>query len=149
MKCPECGAIWLDGNTCQDYFHQMLFWENENPEYGEVHHLMVLCYHLQHPGLLSPEGLHEAKNLLKEFLECDSTPRQVRISHRADVDSGKRIWKIKATESSRGSYSKPMQWGMTAADVVAGGKENYCENARRWARSIYEILKDVGILTGY
>jgi hypothetical protein len=39
QKCPECGASWDDEATCQDHFHQMLFWENEYPDYGaEVHH---------------------------------------------------------------------------------------------------------------
>jgi hypothetical protein len=143
MKCSECGAVWLDGNTCQDYFHQMLFWENENPEYGEVHHLMVLSFHLQHPGLLSLEGLQEAADLLIEFLERGSTPRQVRNSRRSKVSSGKRDWKIIATGASKGAYSRPIQWAMTAANVVAEGRENYCANVRRWAENIYEALNDV------
>lgn len=67
--CPECGAAWVGQKMCQDDFHQMLFWEAENPAYGEVHHLMVLCYHLQHPSLYSPEGLTEARKLLAEFVE--------------------------------------------------------------------------------
>ena len=50
-RCPECGAVLHDGETCEAYFHQMLFWEAENPANGEVHHLAVLCYHLQHPHL--------------------------------------------------------------------------------------------------
>jgi hypothetical protein len=32
--CSECGAIWHEEQTCQDHFHQMLFWENENPRDG-------------------------------------------------------------------------------------------------------------------
>ena len=70
QRCPECGASWTNGQTCDDYFHQMLFWEVENPGDGaEVHHLMVLCYHLQHPSLYSPAGLSEARRLLAEFVE--------------------------------------------------------------------------------
>ena len=55
--CSECGETLADGRTCADDFHQLLFWENERPELGEVHHLLVLCYHLQHPSLYSAEGL--------------------------------------------------------------------------------------------
>src|SRR5512145_2930017 len=66
---PECNAPWQEGQTCQDHFHQMLFWENEHPPLGEVHHLMVLCYHLQHPSLYAPEGLEYAKGLLVDFIE--------------------------------------------------------------------------------
>ena len=93
--CPECGAVWHDEKTCQDHFHQMLFWEAEHPSYGEVHHLMVLCYHLQHPSLYSPEGLGAAKHLLAEFLERGATTDDVRKRQRAELDSSKRTWKIK------------------------------------------------------
>src|SRR2546429_9297119 len=49
--CSECGAIWHEEQTYQDSFHQMLFWEHENPRDGsEVHHLMVLCYHQRRPA---------------------------------------------------------------------------------------------------
>ncbi len=57
-RCPECETPWTNGHTCQGSFYQMLGWESERPSVlGEVHHLMVLCYHLQHPSLYSPEGL--------------------------------------------------------------------------------------------
>jgi hypothetical protein len=57
------------------------------------------------------------------------------------VDSSKRDWKIKATATSHGSYDHEMVWQMTAADVVAGGADHYCDNVRQWARSIDEALK--------
>ncbi len=28
--CAECGAAWQEGKTCQDHFHQMLFWEADD-----------------------------------------------------------------------------------------------------------------------
>ena len=75
QQCPECGASWEGEQTCQDHFHHMLFWENENPTSGaEVHHLMVLSYYLQHPSLYSPEGLDEARRLLTGFLEGGPPP---------------------------------------------------------------------------
>jgi Family of unknown function (DUF5946) len=49
--CPGCAVEWQGVITCQEAFFQMLFWEVENPIYGEFHHLMVLCCHLQHPSL--------------------------------------------------------------------------------------------------
>ena len=58
QKCPECGAAWKAEESCETYFHQMLFWEAEHPAYGaEVHHLLVLCYYLQHPSLYSPDRI--------------------------------------------------------------------------------------------
>lgn len=141
-KCLECGAAWAAGQTCEDHFHQMLFWEAENPRYGaEVHHLLVLCYYLQHPSLYSPAGLNEARRLLVEFVERETSPGEVRQRNRARVDSSQRTWKIKGTAASHGSYDRPMLWPMTAADVVAGGAESYCENVRAWARAVNETLK--------
>lgn len=139
--CPSCGAVWNNAATCQDAFHQMLYWEAENPTLGEVHHLMVLCYHLQHPNLYSKQGLEEAKHLLAEFVEGQADPQQIRLRSKDKVDSGKRKWKIKASVTSQGAYEHPVQWSMTALDVVAGGKSIYRDNVRQWAWSILEQLK--------
>jgi hypothetical protein len=142
--CPECGTVWHHEETCQDFFHKMLFWEHENPAYGAVHHLMVLSYYLQHPTLYSPEGLAEAKNLLVEFLERGAAPAEVRSNNRARVDTSKRTWKIKGTAASFGSYEQPIRWSMTAAEVVAAGSDRYCEQVRAWAWSILATLKASG-----
>ncbi len=145
QKCPECGAIWQGGKTCQDDFYQMLYWENESPALGEVHHLTVLCYHLQHPSLYSPEGLEQAKNLLAEFVEGGQSPGVVRQLNRGRVDSGRRKWRIKGAPASHGAYDKPVQWKMTAREVVEGGPDHYCESVRKWARLTLDILKLSGI----
>ena len=144
QTCPECGAAWHDEETCQAHFYQMLFWETENPDNMAVHHLMVLCYHLQHPSLYSPEGLSGAIRLLDDFLEQGITPGAARRNNGAMVNSHTRTWKIKGTPASHGVYSKPIQWPLTGADVVAGGVDNYCSSVRTWARSVYEALKASG-----
>lgn len=145
QTCPECGATWHEGQTCQDYFYQMLYWENEYPGHGEVHHLTVLCYHLQHPSLYSPQGLREAMHLLTTFVEEGAAPQEVRKRNSARVNSSNRSWKIKGTPTSHGIYDPPVRWNMTAADVVAGGADHYRENVRAWARSAHETLKAAGI----
>ncbi len=139
--CPECGAEWQHGETCQDYFYQMLFWEAENPSNGEVHHLMVLCYHLQHPGLYSPEGLREAIQLLHDFLVRGLTPEQVRKRNRSTLNSNIRTWKITGTPGSHGTYDHQIPWTMTALDVIKGGMDNYCNSVQAWAKSVNEALK--------
>jgi len=146
QRCPDCGAVWTDGVTCQDHFYQMLFWETENPDF-DVHHLMVLCYHLQHPGLYSPEGLRGAADLLGDFLERGLTPADIRRRDRTSLDSGKRKFKIKGTSEAHGAYEHPVQWPMVAGDVVAGGVDRYCEHVKAWAGSLYETLKSTGNLT--
>lgn len=144
QTCPECGATEAEENTCQDRFHQMLVWEFENPGYGEVHHLMVLCYHLQHPHLYSPEGLSGAMRLLTDFVAHGLSPEKVRKYNRARVDSSTRTWKIKGTPASHSVYDPPVQWTLTSASVIENGVDNYCASVRTWARSVYETLKASG-----
>ena len=146
QTCPECGAVWQEGQTCQDYFYQMLAWEHEKPENLLVHHLMVLGYHLQHPSLYSPEGLSGATGLLADFLERSMTPEQVRRRDRATVNSHERTWKIKGTPASHGAYNSPVQWTLTAGYVIARGMDNYCDSVRTWAQSLYDALRASGNL---
>lgn len=138
--CAECGATHVDGQTCRDDFHQMLFWENEDPARGEVHHLMVLSYHLQHPSLYSREGLAYSRVLLADFVANGLSPQEARQRNREAVYSGKRDWSITARPGNEGAYERPVRWTMTAADVVVGGTEAYVENVRSWAGSIHQAL---------
>lgn len=140
--CPECGAAWTAGRTCRDYFHQMLYWENEDPARGEVHHLMVLCYHLQHPSLYSAEGLATARELLADLVERGLTTQQIRHDNRERLSSGNRGWTMTARLGNHGRYRRPVAWTMAAADVVAAGPERYRERVREWAESIYKTLKE-------
>lgn len=140
-RCPDCGAPQTADETCEAHFHQLLFWEAEHPDYAaQVHHLMVLCYHLQHPGLYSPEGLIEAQRLLIAFLDHGLSPKTVRQRNRARLDSGARTWTITSRAGARGAYDAPVVWRMTVADVVAGGVEAYCDNVRAWAQSVRAAL---------
>jgi hypothetical protein len=139
--CPACGATHEDGRTCQDDFHQFLFWENEEPARGVVHHLMVLCYHLQHPSLYSREGLAYSRALLADFVERDVSPEEARRRNREVVDSGRRDWSVTARPGNQGAYEQPVQWTMTAADVVAGGANLYVENVKSWAASVNDALR--------
>jgi hypothetical protein len=140
-RCPECGAKWTGGTRCVDHFYQLLAWEWENPALLEVHHLMVLSYHLQHPSLYSPEGLKGASLLLADFVERGVTAGEARQRNRGALDSGRRSYKIKGTPDSQGAYPHPVQWTMTAPDVTGGGVSAYCENVRSWARSVVESLR--------
>ncbi len=104
-SCPECGAVWGDGQSCTDAFHQMLAWEFEH-QLLDVHHLLVLCYHLQHPSLYSPEGLAFGKQLLVQFLEDKVTPQAMRRAMRPVVDSGVRDFKITGTPAAHGAHAR-------------------------------------------
>jgi hypothetical protein len=143
--CPECGTAWQDDLTCQEHFHQLLAWEAEYPDKTyAVHHLLVLCYHLQHPHLYSPQGLQGAKKLLAEFVDQGITPGEARRRQRAVVDSGNRAWKITGTPTFYGAYAHPIQWPMTVVDVTAAGVDAYLDTVKAWARSMNEALKASG-----
>lgn len=144
--CPECGAPWPEGRTCSDDFHQLLAWEFEDSRRWEVHHLTVLCYHIQHPSLYSPSGLRGATQLLGQFLEQRLSTGEVRRRIRRNVDSGKRSGPITARPGASGAYTHPVAWPMTAAQVVAGGADAYCDNVRAWAESTLAALKATGNL---
>jgi len=143
-NCPECGSDWSNGITCREYFEGMLAWESEYPEANNVHHLMVLCYHLQHPSLYSPEGLRGAISLLADFLYGGLTPEEVHRRDRQKLDSGVRKYKIKATPTSHGAYQPPVHWTMTAAEVISGGPHLYEQNVKKWARSVLSAIKASG-----
>ncbi len=139
--CPECGARHDDNQTCNDDFNTLLGWETEDIEKWQVHHLSVLAYHLQHPTIYSQEGLDGAIKLLAEFIETKITPDEVRKREKDRLNSNRRRFKITSTEDSRGTYPHPVKWKRTAADVVAAGPEDYVENVKSWAMSIYNHLK--------
>ncbi len=142
--CPECGATWLDGLTCQDHFHQMLAWENEFSALWEVHHLLVLCYHLQHPSLYSPEGLAGARELLDDFVLRGKTTAEVRQRNRAALDSGTRTFKIQGSPGAQGAYPQRPPWTLTTPDMTSGGPDAYIENVRAWAAAVLKALDDKG-----
>lgn len=144
--CPECGADWSSGATCEENFHQFLFWEAEDSRLWEVHHLMVLSYHLQHPGKYSVDGLKHALGLLDDFVVKALPPQEVRQQIRGAVASGVRTFKITARPDSQGSYAHPVTWTMRTTDVIAGGAAHYVENTRKWAQAIYEDLNATGNL---
>lgn len=142
-NCPECNSPLPDDLTCQDHFHQLLFWENEDPAYGIVHHLSVLCYYLQHPSLYSPEGLQAARRLLADFLVRSISPGEMRHQIKDQVDSGKRQAKITRRPGTQGAYPTPVHWTMMVGDVVAAGKENYIASVNNWAASVLKSLERI------
>jgi hypothetical protein len=143
-NCSECGTELPSSRTCEDDFHQMLFWEAQDPSLATVHHLVVLCYHLQHPSLYSREGLEHAIKLLADFLDGGLTPQEARWRQRIQMDSGERTWKVTGSEDSHGVYTRPVEWLMTARDVVRGGRAHYLDSVLAWAHKTLEDLRSSG-----
>lgn len=144
--CHECQTITINPHTCLDYFHTMGFWELDHQLF-DVHHLMVLSYHLQHPHQMSPEWLQGAQWQLVQFLEQDVSPQEMRQKMAKHVDSGKREYTMTAGPDSHAEYHYPIVWTMTAKDVVDAGIEPYYESVEKWARSILKSLRESGNLS--
>ena len=142
--CVECQAEQTESRTCADAFHQALAWDFEDPRAGSIHHLTVLCYHLQHPSLYSPEGLQYAMALLVEFLEMQKSPKEVRRHNSEIVQNNRRNWRITGSQSMKGAYKTPPTWTMNIQNVVAEGLENYPERVRTWSQSVLRALRDSG-----
>jgi hypothetical protein len=118
----------------------MLVWESEDPRRWEVHHLTVLCYHLQHPSLYSPETLAGGLQLLTDFVEGGVTPGEMRRRNKTKLSSSNRKFKVTGTPERHGVYEHPIPWTMRAVDVVAAGPDRYCESVRAWAGSMQGVL---------
>lgn len=143
--CPECGAPWADDQTCVDHFHLLGFWELDQQLY-DVHPLMVVSYHLQHPSLYSSRGLADAMDLLVAFAEQGVPPQSVRRTLSGRVDSGVRTYKIRGAAGDHGAYGHPVRWAMRVTDVTAAGIERYYDSVRVWAASILADLRASGNL---
>ncbi len=144
-RCPECAAPWADGRTCTEHFHLLGYWELDHQFY-DVHHLMVVSYHLQHPSLYSRRGLADAVDLLLAFVDEDVPPHLMRRKIRGQVDSNVRTYRIRGTADDHGAYDHPVRWTMRVTDVTAAGIERYYDSVSAWASSILTDLRASGNL---
>jgi len=138
MNCPECGA---PDRSCETRFHECLVKEFEDVAYGEVHHLTVAAYMLQHSTKLTREGWLHERNLLKEFLVAKKTPAYIRQQNKDLVDSGKRAFKIKSTDGV--SVINKTSWTKTILDIRMANAGDYCEDVNAWAKSVLEDAERV------
>lgn len=133
-KCPECGAELPPGELCEDRFNLCLAHEYENPvSYGQVHHLMVACYMLQH-NRYSREGWLGARQIVFQSLKQGATPAELRKRNRQRVDSGHRKWSV--TRGERIPGFERIAWTRTIADVRMDNPETYCADVKLWATSV-------------
>ncbi|MFN2196096.1 MAG: DUF5946 family protein [Anaerolineales bacterium] len=147
--CPACGGAQSNGISCEQHFHELLVWEHQQPDLGVVHHLTVLCYHIQHPHHYSRAGLETAIQLLVDFVRHGANPAAVRQQKRAELQSGQRTWKITPTPGDVGVYANPQAWSLTIQTVAAVGPQAYIENVRRWAAAVLADLEAAGNLPGW
>lgn len=141
--CPSCGAPIPDGGACHESFDLLLSWEWEY-QMQDVHHLLVACYHIQHPHLYSQEGLAGALDLLRRWVVEGEYVFDVRESIRGGVSNSQRDYPITARPDNIGAFHQPIAWTMTAADVVAAGPDRFYDSVCAWAAGMVEALRSAG-----
>jgi hypothetical protein len=136
--CPECGGVLREGKSCEDYFGELIALEFVDPAAGMVHHLTVACYMIQH-GRYTDEGVAWIRTMLENVLEKGLSPVDVRKQSRAEVDSGRRTWKVIRPTSA------PLRpnWSVTIADIAQGtpGRDTHCERVTKWAHSVLAEMR--------
>jgi hypothetical protein len=129
--CPECGGQTVPGMSCDAKFHECLAMEFTDPGYGSVHHLTVATYMLQHSSKLSRQGWVEMRQVLKTFLVEKKDPADVRRKNKANVDSGKRSWKI--TSGDGVPWLGKFRWTKTIVNVNTEEAVGYSSDVMQWA----------------
>lgn len=130
--CPHCGAVYPDGETCQERFNVSQVKELEDRAYYAVHQLSVACYMLQHDAY-SRQGWLVTRHLLARFLQ-GLNPAEARQRYRRQLDSGNRTWSF--TKGPKLAGVETIAWTRTIAEVRLDTAEHYRADVRAWAESI-------------
>lgn len=133
-QCPECGAAYQDGLTCESVFNEFLVLEFTDAGYGLVHMLTVACYMIQH-GRYSDEGLVWIENRLREYLEKGIPTEQIRRQAAQEAAQDRRNWKV--TRRPGDPPQAKIPWSMSILDVAAQYQdaESYRRLVRQWAET--------------
>lgn len=141
FTCPHCGATYPNDETCLDCFHACLALEYAQPAaFGAAHHLLVLCYMLQH-NEYSREGWLSARALLARFTECGLRPEDALAEVRAAADAGKRTGSIARGEKL--ATVDALRWSRTIAEVRLDTADRYIADVQQWAASV--VADTVGL----
>jgi hypothetical protein len=145
IRCPECGAPIVPGESCRRYLESLLALEWEIPGGpGELPHFFaVAAYGLQHPcamnyTLATLVGLREAvADALIGRASIAELRRRARAGARQDGRVTRRAgnvevgWRITA-------------WPMMILDVLPAmaSRASYVPRVTQWARSVVDTLED-------
>ncbi|KAB8141427.1 hypothetical protein F8S13_18650 [Chloroflexia bacterium SDU3-3] len=139
-RCPECGASFSSGETCQDHFNTTQSLEFENPDYFAAHHLSVPSYLLQHHHY-TREGWIATRSLLHSFITQGVSAEEARRQTQ-DFSGGLRPWKW-AGGGQPLEETRNIMWSRTMADVRYDTPEQYLADVRAWAEAILADTEDL------
>lgn len=132
--CPECGALWPEGFSCEQAFHALLAQEWQDPDLQAEHFFLVACYNLQHPASFTDEALKNLQQGLFARLETGLSILDLRKRAEARFNGSNRV---KKPEAERQVQLR--RWTFTLVDVYAeGALEGAAERVRDWANAIHQ-----------
>ena len=137
--CQDCGAEWLTGLTCQQKYYECLAAEFSDPAFGQVHHLTVPAYHLQHPGGYSGQGMLSFQNVLSQFLIGNISPETIRKEQQYHLDNKNRNWTFFGSKPS--AFTSQQIWTKSILSVRMEDASLYCSDITAWANSILDESK--------
>ncbi|GCE50786.1 DUF5946 family protein [Thermosporothrix hazakensis] len=141
-RCTECGALQLEGKTCQELFDEFTTLKYLNEDYLRVHFFLVSCFMIQHRRY-SQEALAQVESVLRAALEKPMTLQQLRQMAAPGMNSHTRSWRMEHAEDV--PPFPEVAWRMTIIDVARNSQagqdvEQYCALIKQWAQSTLEQL---------
>jgi hypothetical protein len=135
----------VEGKTCREAFEELIAREFQYPVCGQVHHLTVLCYDLQHPRQFTPQALAWSQDALRAAVEEGVSPVELRRRARQQFSRKNKPRVIKesspASFAEAGEKDKPaFRWRMTALDALGESAEGHNQRVEAWARSVLADL---------
>jgi hypothetical protein len=141
--CRQCGAVPQRGMDCRGMFEEMIAREFEDPLCGQVHHLTVICFNLQHSLDFTPAALAWSRNALEQVLEQGIPPGELRRRSRQLYDGP---GKPKVTRQAQAGEAAPhVAWTMTIANAVGDGRAGHPQRVQAWAQAVLGDLKKYGL----
>jgi len=140
-KCPECGAELQPGESCEAFFHSLLFEEHANMAHnGPVHLHMVASYMITHDRY-ADDVRPRAIELLRTALDGQHPPDYLRRV-------AKELFEMERPRTGsilRGARTpRAIDWPITVRDVALHPEEDYPTRIKRWARSILDTVDALG-----
>lgn len=127
--CPECGTLPADSLGCYEMLGVLIAWEAQDADLFGVHFLTVATYNLQHPAQFTDAALAGLRAVFAEYLDQGIGIAEVRRRVGRVAGGAARVRK---PEVERVPVLR--RWGMTIADVYAGGEPaGAAGRVRAWA----------------
>lgn len=138
VVCEECGAELPWTQSCDELLMQVSQWEQTDfPTRGAEHHLLVICWQLQHPSRFSTESLAWARESLRRAMIDGASLEELRAEPEPAPPA--RSMPAPPPKYIRDGDVLRMQRRLgTLADVVTEGLEALPGSIRRWASVVLE-----------